>query len=125
MEFVGKYFAGSLRPAFKSQSRQDVASQDFISTLIGDTFEEVAFAEQHDVFVKFYAPWCGQCQKVAPAWKQFAHAVHNMGVDKMGVVVAEMDSTANECVEDVPAYPHFVLYPAVKGGARRKMREKI
>merc|ERR1712070_105803 len=35
------------------------------------------------------------------------------------------DSTENECVQEVPGYPHLVLYPAVRGGERPKLREKI
>lgn len=58
-------------------------------------------------FVKFFAPWCGHCKKLAPIWKQLAK--HMQGK----VTISEVD-----CVEqpglckaqDIQGYPTLVWF---------------
>lgn len=35
-----------------------------VKYVVGDTFEKVVMTKKKDVFVKYYAPWCGHCKKV-------------------------------------------------------------
>ena len=40
-----------------------------------DNFERLVFRPStSSAFVKFYAPWCGHCQKLAPDWKKLEKA---------------------------------------------------
>ena len=45
-----------------------------VMELTGESFQDVV--AQGTTFVKFFAPWCGHCQRLAPTWQQLAETVH-------------------------------------------------
>ena len=60
-------------------------------------------------FVKYFAPWCGHCKRLAPIWAALAHKYK----DHPMVQVAEMDCTESETVcglQGVKGYPSLMLY---------------
>nr|CAI5826400.1 unnamed protein product [Callosobruchus analis] len=66
------------------------------------TFENYVATGKH--FVKFYAPWCGYCQKLAPTWEELARTFE-MNND---VTIAKVDCTQEKGICDkfeVIGYP--------------------
>jgi len=79
--------------------------------LTGDSFDEVV---SHDkwVAVKAFAPWCGHCKNMAPAWRELAW----MFEGSEDVLVAELDcadgDNKEKCQElEVRGYPTVLLFP--------------
>lgn len=73
--------------------------------LTDETFHK--FVEYGYHFVKFYAPWCGHCQKLAPVWQSLADSLKHDG----SVGIAQVDCTAYKgiCQEfEVKGYPTLV-----------------
>ncbi|XP_022258343.1 thioredoxin domain-containing protein 5-like [Limulus polyphemus] len=70
--------------------------------LTDNTFQKTVQRGQH--FVKFYAPWCGHCQKLAPVWQDLAISFEY----DPSVRISKVDCTSNRfiCNEfEVKAYP--------------------
>ncbi|KAL1747767.1 thioredoxin-like protein [Schizophyllum fasciatum] len=56
-------------------------------------------------FIKFYAPWCGHCKKLAPTWELLAQRMQNR------LTIAEVDCEAHPAVckaYNVNGYPTLV-----------------
>eukprot|EP00096_Caligus_rogercresseyi_P003657 TRINITY_DN1701_c0_g1_i1.p1 TRINITY_DN1701_c0_g1~~TRINITY_DN1701_c0_g1_i1.p1 ORF type:complete len:388 (-),score=136.24 TRINITY_DN1701_c0_g1_i1:160-1302(-) len=67
-----------------------------------------------DHFVKFYAPWCGHCQKLSPTWDDLAVAYK----DDSKVKIAKIDCTQAQSIcqgEEVKGYPTLAYY---RGGKK-------
>ena len=60
--------------------------------IVGKNFDDVVMNSNADVFIKMYAPWCGHCKSMAPAWEEFAESM--AGDDS--VIIGDFDATAND-----------------------------
>lgn len=52
--------------------------------LTNDNFEALVLESKELWMVEFYAPWCGHCKNMAPAWKQLASTLD--GIANVGAV---------------------------------------
>ena len=50
--------------------KQEPEVENGLYTLTEDTFDSHVSTGNH--FVKFYAPWCGHCKRLAPTWSDLA-----------------------------------------------------
>jgi len=63
-------------------------------------------ADGSPLFVKFYAPWCGHCKKLAPTWRELADTMKGV------LTIAELDCEMHKSLcktEDVRGFPQLIL----------------
>ncbi|XP_006146483.1 protein disulfide-isomerase A2 [Tupaia chinensis] len=103
---------GEVKPYLLSQEVPPDWDQRPLKTLVGKNFEQVAFDETKNVFVKFYAPWCTHCKEMAPVWEALAEKYR----DHEDIIIAELDATANELDSlAVHGFPTLKYFPAGPG----------
>ena len=120
MEFLRKHFAElypnaqpakapppagiTSKPSLKSQ-RPALNPNGELLTLTPDTYASTL--AQGPAFVKFYAPWCGHCKKLAPVWVQLAAKM------KGQVNIAEVNCEEHSSIckaNNIQGYPSLIFF---------------
>jgi len=99
----------SLQPNVKSQE-VPADNDGVVKVVVGKSFDSEVLSNEKDVFVEFYAPWCGHCKSLAPKWEELG----DMFADNDNVVIAKVDATENDTPAKVQGFPTLILYPAGK-----------
>jgi len=111
-EMVEAFKAGKLEPQLKSQPIPDVQDEP-VFTLVGKQFDEIVYDDDRDVFVEFYATWCGHCKRLKPIWDSLGEHFKDM---KDRVTIAKMEATENDLPPSTPfrvgGFPTLKFKPA-------------
>lgn len=114
-KFLKDYFSGKVEPIVKSEAlptEEEKKAQSVIK-FVGHNHAELLKDTSKDVFIKYYAPWCGHCNKLAPVWEELA-SIYGSNEDNASVLIGKLDHTANdvETPYEIQGYPTLLLYPA-------------
>ncbi|KAK6202358.1 thioredoxin-like protein [Scheffersomyces amazonensis] len=114
-QFVSDYVAGDLSPNIKSEKlpNEEEIAENPVRKLVAHNHQEILSDVSKDIFVKYYAPWCGHCISLAPIWEELA-GIYDSNKPDAKVVVADLDFTNNDVTIPftIEGYPTIVLYPA-------------
>jgi len=86
------------------------ATASAVVDLVPDNFDSVVDGSK-GVFVEFYAPWCGHCKNLAPAWDALADAFKDASNE---VVIAKVDADSNRDLGSrfgVSGFPTLKWFP--------------
>jgi protein disulfide-isomerase A1 len=110
--FLNDFKTGNLKVHLKSAPVPE-SNDGPVKVVVGSQFEEIVMDTSKDVFVKFFAPWCGHCKSLAPKWEQLGEHVTGSNL-----VIADFDATENEAEGvAIQGYPTLKFYPRDnKGG---------
>ena len=104
--FIDGVKDGSIKPHLKSAIAPE--TQGNVVVIVGTEYEKIVLDPTKDVLVKYYAPWCGHCKKLAPVWDELGEHYK----DNSDVVIAKFDATANEADGvEIRGYPTLKWYP--------------
>jgi len=112
LESGSAFLEAALKGEYKGYKKSEAVPETNdgpVKVIVGKTFEQIVNDPSKDVFVKFYAPWCGHCKNLAPVWEELGEAFK--GTD---VVIAKLDATANSYPEniEIQGFPTLLFFSA-------------
>mmetsp|Transcript_44223 Transcript_44223/g.32210 ORF Transcript_44223/g.32210 Transcript_44223/m.32210 type:complete len:487 (-) Transcript_44223:184-1644(-) len=122
--FVSSYKRGEVKPHLKSEEPEEADTTGDVTVVKGKSFGDLVINNDRDVFVEFYAPWCGHCKQLAPIWEELGK---KYSAHKDKVVIAKMDATANEVQYpgvSVRGFPTLLFFKAHEKGTPIKYEDK-
>ncbi|SCU96441.1 LADA_0H00958g1_1 [Lachancea dasiensis] len=112
-KFIKDFVGGKLEAIVKSEDIPEV-QESSVFRIVGKTHDQIVNDEDKDVLVKYYAPWCGHCKRLAPIYEELADIYASDEDAKNKIVIANLDATLNDVNVDLEGYPTLLFYPAGK-----------
>ncbi|KAJ6515851.1 thioredoxin-like protein [Mycena sanguinolenta] len=96
--WVKAYLDGELVPQLKSEPIPESQDEN-VYYLVSKEFDQVIFDDSKDVFVEFYASWCGHCKRLKPTWDSLGDHYAPL---KKTLTIAKMEAQENDLPPSVP-----------------------
>jgi protein disulfide isomerase len=116
-KFISDYLDGKLQPTLRSEE-SPAENTGPVQVVVGKTWNQIVMDPEKDVFVEQYAPWCGHCRNLEPAYEELARKLAPVKT----VVIAKMDATKNDAPGEYKArgFPTLLFFPA--GSTKKSIR---
>jgi len=114
-DYLNEILDGKRPVYFKSEEPVEYSGKG-VRVVVGKDHENLVKNPSLNVFVEYYAPWCGYCKNLEPKWTELAEIYDEIP----NLVIAKMDWTNNEA-EDVAVsgFPTLFFYPATTDGSAK------
>jgi len=80
-----------------------------VTILSPSNFDSIVLDTSKDVFVEFYAPWCGHCKRLTPIWEKLSGVFKN----EKDVVIANLDADSHKDLASkfgVSGFPTLIYF---------------
>jgi len=107
VQFAQDVASGKVQPFIKSEA-VPADNNKPVKVVVRNNLDEI-LADDSDLFLKVYAPWCGHCKAMAPTWEQLGSAL----AKENSVTIAKVDATANDLPDEwgVQGFPTLLFFP--------------
>jgi len=114
-ETADAFIAQNLKGEYKGYRKSDPIPEkndEPVTIIVGKNFDSIVNDKSKDVFVEFYAPWCGHCKKLSPIWDELGEVYE----DDSNIVIGKMDATTNTPPDsiNIKGFPTLIFFPADK-----------
>jgi len=106
-QHIENYLAGKMTATMRSQEAPADNSGP-VKTVVGKTWDSIVLDGTKDVFIEFYAPWCGHCKSLKPKYQKLGEQF----TSEPNVVIAQIDGTENDTPVEVQGFPTMFFYPS-------------
>lgn len=106
MKFIEDCKKGAI-PRFLKSEPIPAENSGPVFKVVGKNFKKEILENDFDILVKFYAPWCGHCKKLAPIYQALAEALSSNKKLKLYEVDVTKNDIEGHNIEGLPTIKFF------------------
>eukprot|EP01060_Flectonema_neradi_P003150 TRINITY_DN1200_c2_g2_i1.p1 TRINITY_DN1200_c2_g2~~TRINITY_DN1200_c2_g2_i1.p1 ORF type:complete len:485 (+),score=117.15 TRINITY_DN1200_c2_g2_i1:49-1503(+) len=90
--WLSDFINGALSPTVKSEPIPSNPVHRGLTTVVGDTFQDIVYNTDHDVLIRFHSPRDGHSKHCEQAFHELADAYRHQD----NIIIADIDATKND-----------------------------